>query len=111
MARPSLPESDKKRTVPFRMTKPDYRALMTAMKLTDTTIQEHLREALRSYLEAELKRLAGQVSFKLPSSYEMGAWSDDQFAAFLASIGRRKPAGEAPSRPRFARRPATAVAA
>lgn len=89
MARPSIPETDKKRTVPFRMSKPDYRALATAMRLTDTTIQEHLRKALTDYLERELKRLAEGVSFNLPSPYEMGSWSDSQFSTFLDSIGKR----------------------
>jgi hypothetical protein len=94
MARPSIPETDKKRTVPFRMTKPDYRRLMVLMKIKDRTIQEHLRDALDSYLDEELDRVAKDVSFKMPSGYEMGSWSDSAFNDFLGSIGSRQP-GEA----------------
>lgn len=89
MARPAIPETDKKRTVPFRMTKPDYRQLAMLMKLTDTSIQEHLRVAMRDYLATQIDEIAPKVSFKLPSSYELGSWSDSQFGTFMDSIGKR----------------------
>lgn len=94
MARPAIPETDKKRTVPFRMTKPDYRGLTVLMKITDTTIQEHLREALHAHLDRELKRVGEGLTFKLPSTYEMGAWSDDAFGQFVGKIGATAPSIE-----------------
>lgn len=91
MARPTIPEVDKKRTVPFRMTKPDYRRLMALMKIKDRTIQEHLRDALDDYLDEELARIARVVSFPIPSAYEFGSWSDDAFNRWLDSIGQLDP--------------------
>lgn len=92
MARPSIPETDKKRTVPFRMTKPDYRRLMALMRIKDRTIQEHLRDALDDYLDTELEKVGRVVSFPIPSAYEFGSWSDDAFNRWLESIGQLDPA-------------------
>ena len=98
MARPTLRDSDKRRTVPFRMGKPDYRALLMLMKLSDRTIQEHLRDALDKHVQDTTAEIQEQVSFKLPSPYELGAWSDDAFEDWLARIGQVKP-GQPPKVP------------
>src|SRR6188472_1127044 len=108
MARPTIPEAEKRRTVPFRMTKLDYRALTLLMKLHDTTIQEHLRNALNQYVERTLADVAPQVDFKLPSTYELGSWSDEAFNAWLSKLGNRNP--EAAPRRGFKIKPVEATA-
>ena len=91
MARPSIPEAEKRRTVPFRMTKPDYRALTILMRVTDTTIQEHLRNALSKHVDEAINQLRGDVEFKIPSAYEIGSWSEEAFNNWLETIGKRNP--------------------
>lgn len=102
MPRPNVPEAEKRRTVPFRMNHLDYRTLTLLLYVTDTTIQEHLRAALNAHLERKLKELREQVDFHIPSSYDLGAWSDDAFNAWLKQIGSLAPKQKAQDKPKVA---------
>ena len=89
MARPSVPDVDNKRTVPFRTTKPGYRALMMFMKLKDITIQEIIREAVEVRLDQLHAEMSKKIDMHIPTPYELGTWSDDRFNAWL---GLHRPA-------------------
>lgn len=109
MARPYVPDSEKRRTVPLRLNKPQYRALSALGEVTGETIQEQLREATKDYLSKKRAEL-GKDDVTFPSEYWLGEMSDAEFQKWLDSHGarpkepvRRKPGG-------FARKEAAAAA-
>ena len=94
MARPSVPDALKARTVPLRMTKPQYRALAALLELTGDTIQEQLRMAAKDWIEKKRQELA-QAGVDFPSEVWLAEMSDHQFLRWLeAEPGNRPKAPE-----------------
>ena len=108
MARPVVPDADKKRTVPLRLTKPQYRALSALLEITGDTIQEQLRLATKLYLKAMREEL-GRDNIDFPSELWLGEMTDDQFNAWVAAHGKRPKEPER-RKPSGFRRPAQAAA-
>jgi len=106
MARPTVPDVDKKRTVPLRLTKPQYRALSAILEITGETIQEQLRDATRIYLETRREEL-NRDGVAFPSPFWLGEMTDDQFNAWLKAAPR--PQEPERKKPRFGTRPAAAA--
>lgn len=88
MARPVVPDVDKKRTVPLRLTKPQYRALSALLEVTGDTIQEMLRDATKDYI-AKRRGEMQAVNVEFPSEYWLGEMTDDQFNDWIRSHGSR----------------------
>lgn len=88
MARPTVPDVDKKRTVPLRLTKPQYRALSAILEITGDTIQEQLRTACKLYIRAMREELA-KDKIDFPSELWLGEMSDDAFQNWVESHGNR----------------------
>lgn len=99
MARPVVPDLEKKRTVPLRLTKPQYRALGVLMEVTGETIQELLREGAMTVIAKRRQEIEKQ-GVTLPGEYALGEMSDDQFNEWLRN---RKLPREEIKRPRFQR--------
>lgn len=108
MARPFVPDIDKKRTVPLRLTKPQYRALSALLEITGDTIQEQLRFATKLYLRSMRDEL-GKDGVDFPSELWLGEMTDDQFTAWVAAHGKRPKEPER-RKSRFGTRPAQAAA-
>lgn len=107
MARPILSDMEKKRTVPLRLTKPQYRALSLIIAITGDTIQELLRTGATQIISVKRKEIeAAGVPF--PSELALGVLSDDQFQALVDNPGT--PAKE-PRKGGFRRTTAQAQAA
>jgi hypothetical protein len=107
MARPVVPDAEKKRTVPLRLSKPQYRALSAILSITGDTIQEQLRIATKMYLGAMREEL-GKAKVALPSEYWLGEMSDDEFNHWIDSMPRPKEPER--KKARFGARPAQAAA-
>src|SRR5262245_34825323 len=89
MARPFVPDVDKRKTVPLRLTKPQYRALSAIASITGDTIQEQLREATKLYLEHRRDQFSRRDNIAFPSEYWLGEMSDNEFQHWLDSEGNR----------------------
>ncbi len=82
MPRPSMPESRKLRTIPTRMSKPQYRALLALLEITGMSIQEMLRASLTAYIEARRLEFA-KHGVRFPNEYLLGEGSDEDFDRWL----------------------------
>lgn len=102
MARPVVPDVDKKRTVPLRLTKPLYRSLGILLEVTGKTIQELLREGTEDLVKKYRAKLT-EADVTIPSEYWVGEMTDDQYNAWLAAHGNRP---QEPRRRGFGRRAA-----
>lgn len=107
MSRPVVPDMEKKRTVPLRLTKPQYRALSLITAITGDTIQELLRTGARVVIDAKRVEIE-KAGVPFPSELALGVLSDDQFQALVDNPGA--PAKEQP-RKGFRRTAATQAAA
>jgi hypothetical protein len=108
MARPFIPDVDKKRTVPLRLTKPQYRSLGVIGAVTGDTIQELLRTGASQIISSKLKEIS-EAGVTLPSEYAIGVMSDSQFDELIANPGRVRPQTKKPGG--FNRRPTENAAA
>jgi hypothetical protein len=78
-----MPESRKLRTIPTRMTKPQYRALLALLEITGASIQEMLRESLTDYIEKRRKALLA-AGARFPSEFVLGEMGDAEFGRWLS---------------------------
>ena len=86
MPRPMMPESRKLRTIPTRMTKPQYRALLALLEITGSSIQEMLRELLTDFIDKRRKALIA-AGARFPSEFVLGEMGDAEFARWLSGPG------------------------
>jgi hypothetical protein len=103
MARPFVPDSLKRRSVPVRLSKPQYRAFSAYAKVLDTTIQNLLRAAAEKHLQT-LRQRVDESGINFPSEIALAEMSDDQFYDWLDN--RKAPVPQVNRERRFSRRPA-----
>lgn len=108
MARPFVPDLEKKRTVPLRLTKPQYRALSLIIAITGDTIQELLRTGATQVIASKRKEIE-TAGVPFPSELALGVLSDEQFQALVDNPGTPTKEPERKKRP-FGTRPAQAAA-
>ena len=109
MARPVVPDAHKARTVPLRLTKPQYRALAALLEVTGDTIQEQLRMAAKLWIELKRQELE-DAGVAFPSELWLGEMSDRQFQTWLdAAPGARPKAPEPRKRLGLRTQPAAAA--
>jgi hypothetical protein len=90
-----VPDALKARTVPLRMTKPEYRALAALLELTGVTIQEQLRMATKGWIAQQRQELkAAGVDF--PSEIWLAEMTDRQFQDWLDATPGNRPKEPAP---------------
>lgn len=97
MPRPMMPESRKLRTIPTRMTKPQYRALLALLEITGASIQEMLRESLNDYIAKRRQELVA-AGVRFPSEYVLGEMPDSGFARWLEGEGTEMKAKVQPAK-------------
>lgn len=98
MARPVVPDSLKARTVPLRLTKPQYRALSALTEIMGDTIQELLRSGAKLIIDQRRQELQ-EAGVEFPSEYWLAEMSDSQFQSWLDAQPGARP--KAPERKRL----------
>ena len=101
--RPRLPEAEKFRTIPLRMPRPQYRALVTFMRISGIQIQEHLRRALEEYIRTYREKLEAD-GVPVPSELVLGMMDEDDFDNWLQARPELKQPEAKPAQPQQSRR-------